>query len=103
MAYLNVRERRIEAKIAYLGPELAGRTTNFERLRDGSKDARIAKVRTTSDETGTRLSLAWQLEEAARFRDCDVVVELVAPHAESTDDVLREVDGVVLVVARVRV
>lgn len=100
MAFLNVRDRRIEAKIAYLGPDLAGRTTNFERLRDGSKDARarIKDVRATSDATATRLSLAWQLEEAARFRDCDVVVELVAPRAGATDDVLREADGVVVVV-----
>lgn len=101
MAYLNVRERRIEAKIAYLGPELAGRTTNFERLAapaSGSKDARIGKVRTSSDETAARLSLAWQLEEATRFRDCDVVVELVAPCESATDDLLREADGVVVVV-----
>jgi hypothetical protein len=101
MAYLNVRERRIEAKIAYVGGDLAGKATNFDQLKLATNDARIGKIETTTTDDGVRLSLAWQPPES-RFRDCDVLVSIVAEHgAMSTDrfaNVLREADGVVVVV-----
>lgn len=70
MAYLNVRERRIEAKIAYVGASLP-------------------------DE------FSWKPREQQRFRDCDVSVAVVAQAdvgADGCADLLREVDGVVVVV-----
>lgn len=84
---LNVRDRRIEAKIAYIGARGAGKATNFEKLG--------------GDPTGDSLSLDWRPATANRFRDCDVFVKLVAERAEPTADALRDVlrdaDGVVFV------
>jgi hypothetical protein len=98
MAYLNVRERRIEAKIAYVGPKRGGKATNFDRLRQVDKDSRIGRIDATDDV----LSVAWQLPASQRFRDCDVLLKVVAHHGALSpalvDDVLRDADGVVLVV-----
>jgi hypothetical protein len=95
MAYLNVRERRIEAKIAYVGPELAGRTTNFERLRQASGDARLGKVEARAPGI---LSIAIPRSADGRFRDCDLVVDVVAPQGPVTPEALSDADGVVIVV-----
>ena len=101
MAYLNVRERRIEARIAYVGPDLAGKATNFDWLRRTTRDSRIGRV-DSSSEGGDLLSIVWQSPERTRFRDCDVLVRVVAyrgaASAQRFDDVLSEADGVVLVV-----
>ncbi|HTJ85443.1 MAG TPA: hypothetical protein VL400_27180, partial [Polyangiaceae bacterium] len=100
MAYLNVRERRIEAKIAYVGGELAGKATNLAWLGQSGRDGRIAKVDTSTDPPGA-LTLAWSPAERAVFRDCDVRVSLVAQHGgaseERYEEALRGVDGVVVV------
>ncbi len=100
MAYLNLRERRIEAKIAYVGAELVGKATNVARLRGTTEDARIGKVESLGE--GDLLALAWRPTDADRFRDCDVRVHVVAQHGPSSEeryrDVLRDVDGVVFVV-----
>lgn len=96
MAYLNVRDRRIEATIAYVGPELAGKKTNFERL--GQRDRNGGTV--TFDDDG--ITLEWRPTERDRFDDCDLRVKLVAPEAgldaARLDDVLARADGVVVVV-----
>src|SRR5580692_1629892 len=101
MAYLNVRERRIEAKIAYVGPDLAGKSANFDWLRKTKDDARIGRIASASD-AGDILSIAWQPPERARFRDCDVLVKVVAHGGETArrrfDGVFSDVDGIVLVV-----
>jgi len=90
MAQLNVRERRIEAKIAYTGPVGAGKTTNFEQ---------IANRRLLRDDD--LISVEWRPTGATRFRDCDVVVTLVANRARPSEDsmaaLLEHVDGVVFV------
>ena len=101
MAYLNVRERRIEAKVAYVGPDLSGKTTNFDRLRQVAQDPRIARVDAPSVGGQDLLSIAWQSPERTRFRDCDLLVKVVATHGAASgtsfDDVLGDADGVVLV------
>lgn len=88
MAYLNVKERRLEAKIAYVGALASGRTTNFEHLGE----ARI---------TDEQLALYWQPKADIAFRDCSVRVEMVAsrgePSAESVRNLVRSADGVVFV------
>lgn len=99
MAYLNVQQRRIETKIAYVGPELAGKATNLRQLRDDSSRGRS----TNAEFTGDVLSLEWMpLSSAARFRDCDVAVKVVSPKGtlstESLDEILDGADGVVVVV-----
>lgn len=96
MAYLNVRDRRIEATIAYVGPELAGKKTNFERL--GRRDRNDGTV--TFDDDG--ITLEWCPAQRDRFEDCDLRVKLVAPESgldtARLDDVLARADGVVVVV-----
>lgn len=100
MAYLNVRERRIEATIAYVGSELAGKGTNVERIARGVGDVRVGKVEAETTESADLLSFAWSSPER-RFRDCDVLLKIVAPHGTAQDRVqaaLRDADGVVVVV-----
>lgn len=93
MAYLNVRERRIEAKIAYLGAALAGKVTNLERLGAGTS--------TSGDVVATEWRPPSSSLTNARFRDCEVMVTLVAPRDEldavRLRDLIREVDGIVFV------
>lgn len=85
MAYLNVRERRLEAKIAYVGPAQSGKNTNFAQLGGG----------TLQDDV---LGLYWRPKEAVTYRDFDVRVHLVtARGGASTESLLRDVDGVVFV------
>lgn len=90
MAYLNVRERRIETKIAYLGPQLSGKATNFGQLGGAGV--------TTRDDV---LALDWKPTHSSTFRDCDVMVKLVATRGElegdSLERLLRDADGVVFV------
>lgn len=88
MAYLNVRERRLETKIAYVGPALSGRATNFEQLGGGELG-------------GDVLALYWKPSETTTFRDCDVRVQLVTSRGEASEEqvigLLRDADGVVFV------
>src|SRR4051794_29815379 len=91
MAHLNVREHRIEAKIAYVGPLATGIATTIDRLRaessftDAPSDAENA------------VALDWRPARSERFRDHDIFVRVVVPRSESFDDVLRVADGVVFV------
>ena len=88
MAYLNVRERRLETKIAYVGPAQSGKGTNFEHLGGGAMQDDV-------------LALFWQPKSEVTFRDCDVRVQLVAARGETSSErvktLLRDVDGVVFV------
>lgn len=99
MALLNVQQRRIETKIAYVGPELAGKTTNLRHLTGDSTRGRA----TNAQLTGDILSLDWSpLSTDARFSDCEVAVKVVATKgtvsSERLDVVLDGADGVVVVV-----
>ncbi|NUP06591.1 MAG: hypothetical protein HOW73_11090 [Polyangiaceae bacterium] len=101
MAYLNVRQRRIEAKIAYVGPATAGKGTNLERLRGTVSDPRIGKIESPGDGASNLVSLTWQPPESGRFRDCDVHVQVVAHHGafgREAFEALDDADGVVVVV-----
>ncbi len=95
MAYLNLRDRRIEAKVAYVGPAASGKATNLEQLR------RSLGAQAQITNAGDALSLSWQPADNKRFRDCEVSVRVVAQRGAYTDerlvDMLRDVDAVVLV------
>lgn len=101
MAYLNVRERRIETKIAYVGADLVGKATNLEALKSATRDGKSGAVEAHTSPDGDLLSLAWRPADRTLFRDCDVLVEIVAqrgPIAELAErETLRDVDGVVIV------
>ncbi|HRH00207.1 MAG TPA: hypothetical protein PLR99_28375 [Polyangiaceae bacterium] len=94
MAYLNLRDRRIEAKVAYVGPTAGGKATNLQQLSRLSGGLQVVAE-------GDTMSLSWQPVDTKRFRDCDVVVRVVTQRGAPSDDrlleLLREVDAVVLV------
>lgn len=75
MAHLNLRDHRIEAKIAYVGPE-AHILSTFARLRNEPAFSLA----------GERM-LDWR-PATKRFRDCDVFVKLVVGDGEGADAVV---------------
>lgn len=75
MAHLNLRDHRIEAKIAYVGPE-AHILSTFDRLRNEPAFSRA----------GER-TLDWR-PTTKRFRDCDIHVTLVVGEREGADGVV---------------
>ncbi|HEX7663231.1 MAG TPA: hypothetical protein VF407_01905 [Polyangiaceae bacterium] len=93
MAHLNVRERRIEAKIAWVGAELDAIAAAFDRLGAGAStvDARAKDA----------LTLAWTAAAHPRFRDCGVKIDLVglggSPSDARVKEVLEGADGIVFV------
>lgn len=92
VAQLNLRERVLEATIAYFGPELSGRSTNLHKLVEQVD----AKERGPLETDGSVLSLAVRPQAVGKVNGCDVRFRVRA--APLNEDVLREVDGVVLVV-----
>ena len=98
MAQLDVRERRMETTIAYVGSKLSGKATNLHHLKADSTHGRSTDL-LVGDDT---LSLEWRPRRLDRFDDCDVAVKLVAakgaPSAEQLDEMLGRADGVVVVV-----
>lgn len=97
MAYLNVRERRVETTIAYVGPIGSGKATNLEQLGHRS---RVAREAVRGHEHGEALVLDWTATEQEHFRDCSVSVKLVGqkgPSPEHVRKLVREADGIVLV------
>lgn len=101
MAFLNVRERRVETTIAYIGPFGAGKATNLEQLgrHVGARGAEAERV--ASDEIGETIAIDWHPPSELQFRDCGLSVRVVAsqgsPTAERFRALLRDADGVVLV------
>jgi signal recognition particle receptor subunit beta/predicted nucleic acid-binding Zn-ribbon protein len=89
---LNLRDKLLEAKIAYVGGEASGRRTTF---------AALAALGGLADD-GTSLSLELQPDVSGRFDDCALRVKVVghqgAPTAETVARLLYDVDGVVVVV-----
>lgn len=75
VAHLNLRDHRIEAKIAYVGPE-AHILSTFDRLRNEPAFTR----------TRDRM-LDWR-PTTKRFRDCDIHVTLVVGEGEGADGVV---------------
>lgn len=93
MAQLDVRERRIEATIAYLGPDLAGKSTNLRCLRGDAASLDDAAV--------DDVAMDWRPIGHDPADACDVAVRLIARSGTLADlDVARaldEADGVVVV------
>lgn len=83
MAYLNVRERRLETTIAYVGA-----TTNLACLEGAAR---------VLEDDDALLALAWAPADAPRVDGCDVMVRLVAPRSdEQLFALLADADGVVV-------
>lgn len=100
MAYLNVRERRIETTIAYVGADPEGASTNFEHLR-ASGEGRAGAIEERETDGGAVLSFDWWPRHIAKFDDCDVMVKLVTARGAIADravvEVLAGADAVVVV------
>lgn len=95
MAFLNLRDRQLETKIAYVGAAGAGKATNLAALR--------ASLPTTDGTDGSTFHVRPSLAEPVD--GCPVVAELISLHGSAAggDDEahrreLADVDGVVLVV-----
>jgi signal recognition particle receptor subunit beta len=102
MAHLNVREKRIEATIAYVGPELAGKATNFTELARDQRAGRASTLKATELPVGKLLKLGYRPYASGKVEDCEVALELVAAHGQTPASVQGELaqsaDGVVFVV-----
>ncbi len=97
-----MRERRIEAKIAYVGPDSSGKKTNFDRIGEMGQDARFGSIEATRSDVLDTLGFPFRPTDAHSFRDCTVFVEVMstreAAKGEAIANLLRRADGVVLVV-----
>ncbi len=102
MAYLNVKERVIEAKIVYYGAGLSGKTTNLEQVKRLSTDGRCGEMMTLDTDGDRTLFFDWLPFNMGKFNGCDVKMQLFtvpgqARYAETRKKVLASADGVVLV------
>jgi mutual gliding-motility protein MglA len=97
MAHLNVRDKVIEAKVAYVGAERSGKRTNFMALH-----AQRGAIAETFVGDGAFLALDVTPDEHGRFNDCALVVKLVGqrgvPTASGVATLVEDADGVVVVV-----
>ena len=102
MAHLNVRDRRMETKIAYVGAKLAGKATNLRHLKSDEIHGRSSDLLVEAD----ALSLEWRPLRREPFDDCDVAVNVIAAKGEASpmqlDQILASADGVVVVVDSAR-
>lgn len=91
MAFLNLRDRQLETKIAYVGAAGAGKATNLAGLR--------AALPTT--ETGAHGALDVRPSLAEPVDGCPVVARIISSRGAADDDARRalaDVDGFVLVI-----
>ncbi|OJY27845.1 MAG: hypothetical protein BGO98_42085 [Myxococcales bacterium 68-20] len=97
MAHLNVRERTIEIRIAYVGGERAGKQSTFSRLRE----AEGASAESFVDD-GEKLALTMRASTSVAAPDCGMVVRLFGHRgevrAQTARPLLHDADGVVVVV-----
>jgi hypothetical protein len=102
MATLNVRDRVIEAKIAYVGTDLSGQAGPFEQLRRAVPGGRAGALEEQTILGGHLLSFDWRPSGIGPFNDCDVSVKLVGTQGDVGHDevqrVLFDADGLVLVI-----
>lgn len=102
MAYLNVREKRLEAKIAYVGPALSGKITNIDRLKTDVLNGRVTNICETLVDGIPLVSLDWVPLRMPSFNDCEVAVNVVAARGSisrtTLDHLFHESDGIVIVV-----
>jgi hypothetical protein len=101
MAHLNLRDRVIEATIAYVGAHARGGAENLAHVRRDPKGGRAGALEERVSEGGTRvLALEWRPRDRAGLNDCEIAVKLVAAEApadpEGVRQVLVDADGLVL-------
>jgi hypothetical protein len=101
MAYLNLRDRLLETKFAYVGAARSGKATNLASLQTRFGAPRVA------DEAGANPSassarLALPTDLARPVEGCDIIAHVHALPAtldrDQLTDALRDADGVVVVI-----
>lgn len=101
MAHLNVRENRIEATIAYVGPELAGKATNFMQLQQEPHGG-AQKRRAPELLVGQLMKLDYRPQMIDKVDEREISLELLAAHGptpvHAQRDLVEAADGVVFVV-----
>jgi hypothetical protein len=95
MATLNVRERRFETTIAYMG--LSGAT--LEPVERAAADEGFGKLGRSRRETPALAAVSWVPARSRGVDECGVVVDVVAPLATEGEVLgsLRDADGLVWV------
>ena len=103
MVQFNFSERTIKAKVVYYGPAQSGKTTNLEAIHSQSRPESRGKLVTVNTEAERTLFLDFLPLELGTFRGYNVRLHLLSVPGQIAQDstrrlVLRNVDGVVLVV-----
>jgi len=103
MALVLHAQREITLKIAYYGVGLGGKTTNLEAIHSQSRPESRGKLVTVNTEAERTLFLDFLPLELGTFRGYNVRLHLLSVPGQIAQDstrrlVLRNVDGVVLVV-----
>ncbi|MCU0654009.1 MAG: ADP-ribosylation factor-like protein [Polyangiaceae bacterium] len=102
MAYLNVKERMLEAKIVYYGAGLSGKTTNLELIKQRTQEGRCGDMMSLNTAGDRTLFFDWLPFNMGKVNGCDVKVQLYTVpgqgrYAETRRRVLAGADGIVLV------
>jgi signal recognition particle receptor subunit beta len=102
MAYLNVKERMLEAKIVYYGAGLSGKTTNLELIKQRTQEGRCGDMMSLNTAGDRTLFFDWLPFNMGKVNGCDIKVQLYTVpgqgrYAETRRRVLAGADGIVLV------
>jgi signal recognition particle receptor subunit beta len=102
MAYLNVKERMLEAKIVYYGAGLSGKTTNLELIKQRTQEGRCGDMMSLNTAGDRTLFFDWLPFNMGKVNGCDVKMQLYTVpgqgrYAETRRRVLAGADGIVLV------
>ncbi|MBX3259197.1 MAG: hypothetical protein KIS78_13890 [Labilithrix sp.] len=97
MAHLNVRERTVAIRIAYVGGERAGKQSTFSRLLEADGASAESFV-----DDGETLALNVRASTSAAAPDCGMVIRLFGHRGGvremTAGPLLRDADGVVVLV-----
>ncbi len=103
MPLVHHAQREVTLKVVYYGVGLGGKTTNLETLHAQTRPDRRGKLVTVNTEAERTLFLDFLPLQLGKFRGYDVRLHLISVPGQIAQDstrrmVLRNVDGVVLVI-----
>ena len=103
MVQINFAKKQVSAKVVYYGPGMSGKTTNLETIHAQSRPEARGKLVTVNTEAERTLFLDFLPLELGTFRGYNVRLHLLSVPGQVAQDstrrlVLRNVDGVVLVI-----
>ena len=103
MPLVHHAQREVTLKVVYYGVGLGGKTTNLETIHAQTRPDRRGKLVTVNTEAERTLFLDFLPLQLGKFRGYDVRLHLISVPGQVAQDstrrmVLRNVDGVVLVI-----